>query len=316
MNKSNSNKIIDIDRISAPIRARIEVSRVCNLKCHACPMGSNKVKNKKLMSYNDFKKIIKLVNRSVKEISLFNFGEPLLNPHIIKMIKFAKDNGIKIINLHSNGLLLNKELSQGLIESGLDNISVSIDGVSNETYTKYRVGGDLNKLLKNIREFVGIKKDMGVKKPIIEAQLVIMKHNENEIDKFSEICKDIGVDRVVYKTFNADMSGYEDRNTNSKFIPTNIKYSRYKTTKAKEIDNCYKLDHCMWPWENLVVNANGDIALCCNDYNADYKLGNILKDDNWWDIENRRKLQNDMIRDKSKIKICKHCSMPGNIKEL
>lgn len=305
-----------MNKFSAPIRARIEVSRVCNLKCRACPMGSDKVKNKGLMSYDDFKKIIQLINKSVKEVSLFNFGEPLLNPHITKMIKFAKDSGIKVVNLHSNGLLLNKVLSKGLIESGLDHISVSIDGVSNKTYTKYRVGGNLNKLLKNIREFVAIKKDMNAKNPIIEAQFVIMKHNEDEVDKFSEICKDIGVDRIIYKTFNADMSGYEDRKVNSKFLPKNINYSRYKTIQAEEISDRYKLNYCAWPWENIVINANGDIALCCNDYNADYNLGNILKNNNWWNVDNRKQIQNNIIEDKNKIKICRHCSMPGSLKQL
>ncbi|MFA5961932.1 MAG: radical SAM/SPASM domain-containing protein [Parcubacteria group bacterium] len=300
-------------KIPMPLRARIEVSRLCNLKCRSCPMGMNKIKNKGIMSLDDFKKIIKLIKKSVIEIALFNYGEPLINPDIAKMVKLAKVSGIKMVSIYSNGLLLNKKLSRKLINSGLDNITISIDGASNDTYKKYRVGGDLNLILKNIKDFIAVKKDMGAKKPALEVQFVVMKHNEHEIEKFSEICKNIGVDEVVFKTFNAYMGGYEDRKINLKFIPKNINYSRYKTASAKEVSSQYALSRCAWPWENLVVSANGDICLCCHDYNSDYKLGNILKDDNWWDTEGRRKIQDNIIKGKNNINMCKHCSIPGNI---
>lgn len=319
---SQRQRQLNIPKTSLPIMAMIEVSRFCNLRCPSCPIGKNKIKNRAMMSFGDFKKIIKLVNNSVREISLFNYGEPLTNSDIAKMIRFAKNNGINNIKLHSNGLLLNKKLSRELIKSGLDEISISIDGASNKTYKKYRIGGDLNILLKNTKDFIELKKNMNIKKPVVVAQFIIMKHNQGEIEKFSEICKNIGVDKIIYKTFNAYMSGYEDRKINLKFVPTNIKYSRYKTAKAKGISDYYKLNHCMWPWENLVVNANGDIALCCHDYNADYQLGNILRDDNWWNTENRKKIQNSIIRRNNKINMCKHCAIgipylnPGNIKRL
>ena len=267
------------------------------------------------MSYEDFKKVIRLIKKSVIEVALFNYGEPLINPDIVKMIKFAKSNEVKIVSVYSNGLLLNKKLSQKLIKSGLDNITVSIDGASNETYKKYRVGGSLDLILKNIKDFVEVKKSMKAKKLVLEVQFVVMKHNEHEIEKFSEICKGIGVDEVVFKTFNAYMGGYEDRKVNLKFLPKNIKYSRYKTSAARNISDSYKLNGCAWPWENLVVSANGGICLCCHDYNSEYHLGNILKDDNWWDTEGRRKIQDDIINGKNKIGMCRHCSIPGNISD-
>ncbi len=300
----------DANNIPMPIRARIEVSRFCNLRCFSCPMGRGKIKNETLMSYDNFKKIIRLINDSVREIALFNYGEPLMNPDIAKMVKFAKDNKIETVGFHSNGLLLNKEVSKKLIKSGLDYINISIDGASNETYKKYRSGGDLNVLLKNIKDLTELKKNMRAKKPVVVAQFIVMKHNENEMDKFSDICKNIGVDKTIFKTFNAYMSGYEDRKVNLKFVPTSTKNTRYKTTKAKEISDNYTINHCMWPWENLLVNANGDIGLCFHDYNADFNLGNILRDNNWWNTENRKKILKSMLNGTNKIKICRHCSVP------
>ncbi len=141
-----------------PIRARIEVCRFCNLKCPSCPIGRGKIRNKRMMSFEDFKLIIDKIKISVKELSLFNYGEPLLNPNIVKMIKYTKKNGIKIVNMHSNGLLLEKGLAEKLVKSGIDYINFSIDGASNETYQKYRIGGDLNTVVKNVSYFISDKK--------------------------------------------------------------------------------------------------------------------------------------------------------------
>lgn len=290
-----------------PIRARIEVCRFCNLKCPSCPNGMNKIRNKKVMSFEDFKLIVDKIKISVEELSLFNYGEPLLNPNIVKMIKYAKKNGMKIINIHSNGLLLEKRLAEKLVKSGIDYISFSIDGASNETYQKYRIGGNLNVVVKNVSYFINLKKKFKLKKPIIAAQFIVMNHNQYEIKKFTKIWNNVGVDEVVIKTFNAYMSGYEDRKSNLRYLPKNNYYTRYKTSEAKEISDIYKSDHCMWAWENLVINSNGDIALCCYDYNASFGLGNILNSSDWWDNENRRKLQV-RIKDKKNV-LCKHCNI-------
>lgn len=301
-------------KMNMPIRARIEVCRHCNLRCVSCPVGRDRIRNKTTMSFSDFKKIIKKISPDIKELSMFNYGEPLMHPEISKMIKFAKNSGIKKIIMHSNGMLLTEKLSKALVESGLDEISIGVDGASNSTYKKYRVGGNFDTLLSNIRDLVNVKKTMGAKKPIIGAQFIVMRHNQGEIEKFSGICKKLGVDKIIYKTFNAHMSGHEDSKKNLKFMPTDVNYSRYETLKAEEISNNYKPKHCMWAWENIVINANGDIALCCQDYNADFNLGNILQDKNWWKTEGRKKIQQTIAGIENNVGICNHCTLNPYLK--
>lgn len=292
--------------LKMPIRARIEVCRFCNLKCPSCPIGRDKITNKEMMSFADFKFIVDKIKISVEELSLFNYGEPLLNPDIIKMIKYAKKVGVKTVNLHSNGLALGKKLAKELVNSGIDYVSFSIDGASNETYQQYRIGGDLNVVFENVSYFISLKKKAKLKKPVVGVQFIVMKHNQHEIEKFIKIWHGIGADEVNIKTFNAYMSGYEDRKNNLKYLPKNSEYSRYQAEDAKEIADIYKTEYCMWAWENLIINSNGDISLCCHDYNADLNLGNI-KDNNWWDNEGRRELQA-KIKDK-KNALCKHCNV-------
>jgi len=301
---ANKQKTINL---ALPIRARIEICRFCNLKCPSCPVGRRKIKNESMMSLEDFKSIIDKIKISVNELSLFNYGEPLLNPELVNMIKYAKKGGIKIINIHTNGLLLNKRLAQKLVKSGIDFVNFSVDGASNETYQKYRVGGDLNVVVKNVSYFLKIRKKFKLKKPFVSMQFIVMKHNQHEIKEFTKIWKKFGADEINIKTFNAHMSGYEDRKANLKYLPEKSNYTRYKTSDAKEISEIYKAKHCVWAWENLVVNSNGDISLCGHDFNAKFHLSNILKDNNWWNNDNRRKLQ-DKIRS-NKNNLCKHCNV-------
>ena len=297
----------DVLNLKMPLRARIEICRFCNLRCPSCPIGKGKIRNKKLMSYDDFKIIINKIKISVEELSLFNYGEPLLNPNVVKMIRYAKKKNIKTINLHSNGISLEHKLSNELIKSGLDYISFSIDGATEETYKKYRIGGNFEKVVENIHYFIDLKRKLNLKKPVIAVQFIVMEHNQHEIKKFTKIWKDIGVDEVIIKTFNAHMSGYEDRRENLKYLPKSNNYTRYKSFNAKELSDVYKSDHCMWAWENLVINSNGDIALCCYDFNASLGLGNILKDKNWWDNKGRRSLQSKIENKENHL--CKHCNV-------
>lgn len=293
--------------LALPIRARIEVCRFCNLKCPSCPIGRGKIKNKEMMSLKDFKFIIDKIKISVRELSLFNYGESLLNPEIVNMIKYAKKSGIRTVNIHTNGLLLEKRLAQKLMKSGIDFINFSVDGASNETYQKYRIGGDLNVVVENVSYFLKLRKKLKLKKPFVSMQFIVMKHNQHEIKEFIKIWKDFGADEINIKTFDAYMSGYEDRKANLKYLPEKSDYTRYKTSEAKEISEIYKTKHCMWAWENLVINSNGDISLCCRDFNAEFHLGNILNDGSWWDNEGRRKLQDKIENHKNNL--CKHCNV-------
>ena len=235
----NRDEQQNILNLKMPLRARIEICRFCNLKCPSCPIGREKIKNKKVMSYDDFKIIIDKIKVSVEELSLFNYGEPLLNPNIVKMIKYAKKNGMKIINLHSNGLQLDKKLSNELIKSEIDYISFSIDGASNETYKKYRIGGDFEKVVRNVSYFIDLKRKLKFKKPVIAVQFIVMKHNQHEIKRFTKMWKDIGVDEVIIKTFNAYMSGYEDRRSNLKYLPKDSNYIRYSELRNSIFCFCY-----------------------------------------------------------------------------
>ncbi len=290
-----------------PIKAMIEPVRACNLRCPSCPIGSGVASNFDKLTFDNFRIIIDKIYQTIEDISLFNYGEPLLHEDIDKMIYYAKKKGIKKVKIHTNGMLLDDNIGEKIIESGLDSLSISIDAASKESYDKYRVGGDFEQLVEKVKDFLRLRKRMKSGKPSVRAQFIIMSHNEHEVKKFYEMFKEIGVNKIRFKTFNAHMDGSDDHK-NKQFLPLNKKYSRYSDNEAHIINNKFKSNICSWPWENVVINSNGDIAPCCYDYNADYKLGNIF-DDDWWNNPSRNIFREKMENSPDEIEMCKYCAV-------
>ncbi len=290
-----------------PIKAMIEPIRSCNLRCPSCPIGSDKAKNFAKLNIRDYKKIIDKIYATVDDLSLFNYGEPLLHKDIDKMINYAKKKCIKKVKIHTNGILLTKKTSRKIINSGLDCLSISIDGASKESYDQYRIGGNFDALVGNIINFLDLRKELKSTKPLVRVQFIVMRHNEHEIDAFYKMFKKIGVDEIRYKTFNAHMDGGSSK-INIELLPLNKKYTRYSDKNAKNISGKFKKTICNWPWEHIVINSNGDIAPCCYDYNAEYKLGNIF-DNNWWNNIKRKTFRHIISNGIKSIKICEYCAV-------
>jgi radical SAM protein with 4Fe4S-binding SPASM domain len=158
-----------------PIKLWVEVSSNCNLKCRLCANKDLPFNEKGYMDFNLYKKIINEAKDFVNEINLFHRGEPLLHSQIIQMIKLAKKFNIKT-TIHSNAVLLNKEISTNLIKSGLNTISFSFDGYTKSTYEKNRIGSNFENVLNNIIEFLKIKKELNSKLPYTIIQ--VMEYDE------------------------------------------------------------------------------------------------------------------------------------------
>ena len=114
--------------------------------------------NKKILKFEDFKKIIDQVADSCIEIHLYNWGEPTLNKYLIEMLKYAKSKGIWS-RISSN---LSMEFKEGylenLVKSGLSLLHIDVDGLDQEVYEKYRKKGNLSVVINNLKKIMEIKK--------------------------------------------------------------------------------------------------------------------------------------------------------------
>lgn len=296
-----------------PLTIMIEPTNICNLKCPLCPTGAGLIKRAKgFMSFSNFKKIIDELSSYSYHLRLWNWGEPLLNKEIFKMISYAKEKNLSV-NLSTNSSFLDKDISRELVKSGLDELIISLDGASEESYNKYRKGGNFKKTIASIESLINERKKLKQKSPYIKLQFIIMKSNEHEIDKIKSLAKKIGVDELVFKTVG--IMDYFSEEDIRKYLPTNKKYSRYFLEKDKVISKTKVENKCDFIWEEIVVNWNGEVVPCCFDMNNLFVFGNAFRD-NPKDIWNNPKYLNfrkKILTNKGNISLCKDC--PGTNKE-
>lgn len=300
--------------IGKPITAMIEPINYCNLQCPLCPTGMGLIKRKKeMLSFEDFKKILDNLGDSIIHLRLWNWGEPLMNRELTEMIKYAKSKNI-FVNTSTNSSFLTEDITEQLINSGLDQLIVSIDGASEQTYNKYRKNGNFNQVINSLKKFSELKKKMKTKLPEIKLQFIVMNHNEHEINKIKEIAKEVGADTLFLKTV-----GIMDNNLKNEiynYLPKNKNLRRYLITNKDITQKDLSNNVCDYLWKEITVNVDGSVVPCCRDIHGNYVFGNI-KNTKLSEIWNNNKIVNfrkQVLNNKETINICKFCS--GSNKEF
>lgn len=289
----------------------VEPTNFCNLKCPLCPTGSGAITAPRgHMDFEHYKKILDECGDYLFNLTLWNWGEPFLHKNIYDMIDYAKAKRI-FVRVSTNGHFLKdgKNLER-IVMSGLDELMFSLDGASEESFLKYRVGGKFETVIKNLEDLVKTKRRLKKRTPFIELQFIVMSHNEHEISKIKEIAKRIGVDSLKLKTVSlegANALGYEGNQEKIKgFKPKNEEYSRYKENMVrKNLKN-----RCVRLWLTSVVNWDGSVSPCCNDPNRVYDFGNSTEKGfaEVWNSPKYVGFRKALLKNKSRISMCENCS--------
>lgn len=264
--------------LNYPVRLTIDPSNKCNLKCVLCPVGTNKKgRTRSEMPFLLFQKIIDSVSPYIWEINLYNWGEPLLNNDIFKMIRLASSNKIET-NLSSNLSIFNSYIATQLIESGLDRLVVSLPGASFHSTQLYQKKDIFNKIIQNICLLTEKKIMLKIKTPQIIWCFIVTKHNESEIQKAIKIAKDIGVNKLLLSPIRCDMKNELFLNNEQQFaaispwLPKDSRWSLYDYKKRikKTIDA-----RCYLPWTEMVINPNGSVSPCCAVWFEQFDFGDL-----------------------------------------
>ncbi len=289
-------------------RIAIEPTNACNLKCRLCPTWQHMQRERGFMEFEDFRNIIDGNKDILKRINMIFAGEPLLNQNVFKMVKYAENKNIEVL-LSSNTTLFNDEKIKELFESGLSYLIVCLDGATKETHEQYRQGSDFEKIKANIEKICRIKKEGGFKKPYIILQFIVMKQNEHEIEDIIKMAKNFGVDKLDLKTLS--LGSFVDISKKIELakenLPNDTKYSRFifqdghLATKSKPV-------LCSW-LKQTVILWNGDVAMCCYDFNGDMVIGNISKDGGLKKILKSKKYKEyRKMATQRKLKLCQNCN--------
>lgn len=288
-----------------PISFSIEPTNHCNLKCPECPSGLGTLTRQLgLLKLDDFKNWIDQIKDTGFYVQLFFQGEPYINKNLSEMIKYAQQKKI-YVSISTNGHFINEDNTDKILKAAPDKLIYSVDGLDEETYQNYRVGGTFAQVDSALRNLVKRKRELKLKKPFIEFQFIVMKQNEHLLEKVKEYCKEVGVDKLVFKTMQ--ISSYENA---LKFLPTNKKYSRY-IVENNSFEIKYEVkNHCFALWRTAVITWDGQVVPCCFDKDADFTMGNLNGKSFYeiWNSENYNKFRQSILTDRKQNKMCTNCT--------
>ena len=254
----------------------VDTTNICQLKCPLCHTGLGTVhRDKGTMHYDTYTKVIDQIKDYCVWLSLYSWGEPFLNRRIHEFVAYAHNNYIATIMSTNLNKPLTPQMAEDIIKSGLDVLIVSLDGVTQEVYEKYRVGGRLDRVLDNVELLVRKKRELGYTTPHIEWQFIVMRHNEHQIDDARKLGAELGVDSVILK--NVDFPhGMDDRQEAERWLPReHPEYQRedpfYKPYQ-EDGQRCWRL------WRSAVVNWDGGLAPCCYLTDKSDDFGDVNSD--------------------------------------
>lgn len=257
--------------IHKPPYIRFDVCTKCQLNCPGCYMRrfNNCAHGSGYLKFEQFKKFID-DNKFIRSIELSNSGEVFLNPDINKILEYACSKGIYIYL--DNGVNFNSisdETIENLVKYHVLIITFSIDGASNETYSKYRVNGNFDRVIKNIKLLNKYKKKYNSDIPYLNWQFILMESDEEDVEKAKKMAEELNMS--IY--FKKDWSG--------KFKPKDPK-KIYEVTGLSYDDNCYESDFCnptcIQLLTNPQINWDGRLFGCCENASDDWKH-NVLEED-------------------------------------
>jgi len=292
-----------------PTLLMIEPTNFCNLKCQLCPTGQNVLRVPKgMLQLVDF---INLIDRQANYLTCIYFwmwGEPLLNNNIGKMVKYAKEKRI-YTELSTNANIVGSEdsMSIELVESGLDKLVVSVDGITEESYRLFREGGELGKVVSFILALVAAKQKLKSKSPYIDLQFIIHRGNESEVGAVEKFARNLGVDGFSIKTLDLGISYLDSKDSekNLHLLPIQMNFGRYI-----KLDNNFKIkkqeNYCKRLWATCVVNWDGELSVCCNDPHRKISLGNVFRESlsSLWTTKNYQALRQNLKSND----FCKNCT--------
>jgi radical SAM protein with 4Fe4S-binding SPASM domain len=237
-----------------PVEYIVETTAKCNLYCPMCPRETHK-QPKADMAGEVFETLVRQSGDSAEHMMLIGLGEPFMDPHIFERIEFCHVHSISTL-LSTNGTFLDERTAARILDSPLEQITLSFDGAKKETFEFYRKGAKFEKVRDNFVRFARMKHERRSRLQVV-VQMVKMDGNAAEVDDFVAFWSAVpGIDQVRIK---------EDE--------TNLMRPDAGHAAADWKHPC----HYLWRGP-MYVKQNGDVYPCCQSYMLDgAPLGNLAQ---------------------------------------
>jgi len=289
-----------------PMAISVEPTTACNLRCPECPSGlrsfSRPTGN---LSLEHFKPMIDSLYNTLCYLNLYFQGEPYLNKHFFEMISYAHQKGV-FTATSTNAHFLDDWHARETVLAGLDKLIISLDGTDQQTYEKYRIGGNLEKVFEGVQAVKRWKKKLNKRNPLISLQFIVFKTNQHQVGEIQKIARKLEVDHLSLKT--AQIYDYSHK---ASLIPENPAWRRYQLQPdgTIRIDNDLT-NHCWRMWSSSVITWDGRIVPCCFDKDANHQMGQLgdLSFQRIWLGDAYQTFRKKILQSRNEIDICSNCS--------
>lgn len=287
--------------VESPFAAYVEVTTACNFKCVYCAHAiSPKYLEPQNMELDAFKQVIDKLGRFPQKLKTFVFvgiGEPLLHKDIARMVRYVKEAGLaERVEITTNASVLTNELSDKLIDAGLDYLRISLQGASTEQYKETSgVDIDFDRFVRRIRYFYEHKKNTQIYVKYLDMMAKSSEDSRRIHEIFGDVCDEIAVNTLIP-------------------IFKEVDFSRFDCDSKKTVhggERMEKVEVCPKPFYMLQVKVNGEIIPCCGN-EPPFDAGNAFSDDivDMW-MTKIRKFQIQMLKHKRRSnRMCAECTFP------
>jgi len=220
------------------------------------------------MNPKEFRRFLES-NPDILHVELSNYGEMFLNPHLVELLACAWEHQVTVSG--GNGVNLNharRETLEALVKYRVRTLTCSLDGATPETYAKYRVNGNLERVLENIDAIREFRRAHRAAFPLLDWQFVVFGHNEGELEKAREMAARRGMGFLPRLSWDAGYSPLRNpdliRIATGSGAATREEYRR-KRGRGYTREICYQL------WRQPVLNWDGRVMGCCVNYWQDFE---------------------------------------------
>lgn len=272
-----------------PLLVDLELASVCNLKCPMCytiTEGFKQQVTKGFMDFDLFKRVIDEIAGKVFSVRLSFRGEATLHKNFVDCAKYAKAAGIPEVSSLTNGSKLNLKYFEKLVEAGIDWITISIDGMSDQ-YDKIRKPLTFEGMVQKLKDIKEFKNRNGLTKPVIKVQGIwpaIRPYPSEYLNALTPVTDLVAFNPLIDYLRNDDEILYEQG------------------------------FHCPQVYQRLVVGSDGRVMMCSNDEDTEVVVGDAYKQSihEIWHSDKLRKIReiHDSKDGFKEFKPCRLCYYP------
>jgi MoaA/NifB/PqqE/SkfB family radical SAM enzyme len=301
-----------------PLKLTFDPTNYCQLRCPLCPTGARiQDRSRGRAQFHMFEHLLDEVGDYVFLIDFFNWGEPLLNERTEEFIALASRKNIVSFLSSNLSIPLSDQRINRLVDSGLNQLIVSLDGATPETYGTYRRVGRFDLVIENMKRIIAARRARGVTHPCVNWQFLVFRFNEHELDRVRQMAADMGVDSVTFRAPFLDEGrvplSAEDRARVAEWAPTLPEFNRYDPVHGADAAK-RTYDRCGWHYMSSAVNWDASVAPCCTLFERRDDFGSLGDGASYMSVLNNPKFR--AVRDtfagrseKSGL-VCDSCPTP------